>query len=82
MINESLPTDSGYPMGMPLAIVQNDHIVVWDVFLRLPSLKLFSNHWNPDPSVHSAAGATQRGEEIKKAPKRALELWMNQADMK
>jgi hypothetical protein len=32
-------------MGMPLAIVRNDHIVVWDVFLRLPNLKLFSNYW-------------------------------------
>jgi hypothetical protein len=68
-------------MGMPLAIVRNDDGVVWDVFLKLPNLNLFSNHWNPDQSGHCAAGTTQRGEEIKKAPKRALELWMNQAEM-
>jgi hypothetical protein len=55
VINKSLPTDSGYPMGMPLAIVRNDDGVVWDVFLKLPNLKLFSNHWNPDPSGRSNA---------------------------
>ena len=42
-------------MGMPLAIVQNDHIVVWDVFLKLLNLKLFSNHYNPDPAGRSYA---------------------------
>ena len=42
-------------MEMPLAIVQNDDKIVFGLFLRLPNLKLFSNHWNPDPSVHSAA---------------------------
>ena len=42
-------------MGMPLATSRMTTEWFRVYFLKLPNLKLFSNHWNPDPSGHCAA---------------------------
>ena len=45
VINESPPTDSGSPVGMPLAIVRNDDGVVDDV-------KFFGRSASEDHVIH------------------------------